>query len=374
MADPALLPYRTAALSHEHVIGTLLLGVLATLDVVTSPVPTPLSRRLFLAGSLSAALLGGLSACGGDEPAPAPSVSPTPTFPVTVQHLYGATTVKAEPKRIVVIGYTEQDTLLALGVVPIATTQWVGDAPYAVFPWAVDKLGDAKPTVLESAEGLSIQAITELKPDLIIGTNAGLSQEAYTKLSKIAPTIPNSGVYGNEFYEPWPTQTVIVGKAVGREAQAQKLVDDLTQRFAEVAVAHPKWDGTTAGFVEAPYDDGSVIAWPAGLGTGFLTDLGFTIPKSFAKFVDDEVAQAQISAKDVGVLNDAEVLVWGTDVAGDGVDIQQDKILGKLDAVKEGRSVFTGDELASAIYFSTILSLPYVLDRLVPELEKVLPG
>ena len=89
--------------------------------------------------------------------------------------------------------------------------------------------------------------------------------------------------------------------------------------------------------MEAPYDDGSVIAWPAGLGTGFLTDLGFTIPKSFAKFVDDEVAQAQISAKDVGVLNDAEVLVWGTDVAGDGVDIQQDKILGKLDAVKEER-------------------------------------
>lgn len=341
---------------------------------MTSSVPAPLSRRLFLAGSLSASLLGVLSACGGDEPAPAPSVSPTPTFPVTVQHLYGATTVKAEPKRIVVIGYTEQDTLLALGVVPIATTQWVGDAPYAVFPWAVDKLGDAKPTVLESADGLSIPAITELKPDLIIGTNAGLSQEAYTELSKIAPTIPNSGVYGNEFYEPWPTQTVLVGKAVGREAQATKLVDDLTQRFAELAVAHPKWDGTKAGFVEAPYDDGSVIAWPAGLGTGFLTDLGFTIPKSFEKFVDDEVAQAQIPAKDTGVLNDAEVLVWATDVAGDGTDLQQDKVLGKLDAVKEGRSVYTGDELASAIYFSTILSLPYVLDRLVPELEKVFPG
>jgi iron complex transport system substrate-binding protein len=350
------------------------LGVLATLDVVTSPVPTPLSRRLFLAGSLSAVVLGGLAACSGDEPAPAPSVSPTPTFPVTVQHMYGATTIKAEPKRIVVVGYTEQDTLLALGVIPIATTQWVGDAPYAVFPWAVDKLGDAKPTVLESAEGLSIKTITDLKPDLIIGTNAGLSQKTYTELTKIAPTIANSGVYGSEYYEPWPTQTVLVGEAVGRKAQAQQLVDDLTQRFAEVAVAHPKWDGTTAGFVEAPYDDGSVIAWPEGLGTGFLTDLGFTIPKSFSSFVDDQVAQAQIPAKDVGVLNDAKVLVWSADVDGDGTDIQQDKILGKLEAVKEGRSVYTGELLTSAIYFSTILSLPYVLDRLVPELEKVYPG
>ena len=329
---------------------------------------------MLLAGSLSVAFLGALAACSDDESAPPPEPSPTPSFPVTVEHMYGTTTVKAEPQRIVVVGYTEQDTLLALGVIPIATTQWVGDAPYAVFPWAVDKLGDAKPTVLESAEGLSISAVTELEPDLIIGTNAGLSQEDYTALSKIAPTIANSGIYGSEYYEPWPTQTVLVGKAVGREAQAQKLVDDLTQRYAEISVAHPKWDGTTAAFAQAPYDDGSVIAWPDGLGTGFLTDLGFTIPPSIDKFVDDQVAQAQISAEDVGVLNDAQVLVWATDVAGDGADIQQDKILGKLDAVKEGRSVYTGEELASAIYFSTILSLPYVLDRLVPELEHVLPG
>ena len=68
------------------------------------------------------------------------------------------------------------------------------------------------------------------------------------------------------------------------------------------------------------------------------------------------------------------MLVWSADVDGDGTDIQQDKILGKLEAVKEGRSVYTGELLTSAIYFSTILSLPYVLDRLVPELEKVYPG
>jgi iron complex transport system substrate-binding protein len=340
---------------------------------VTSPVSAPVSRRLLLAGSLSAVLLGGV-ACSDDESAPPPEPSPTPSFPVTVEHMYGATTVKAEPRRIVVVGYTEQDVLLALGVVPIATTQWVGDVPYAVFPLAVDKLGDAKPTVLESAEGLSIPAVTKLKPDLIIGTNAGLSEEDYAALSKVAPTIANSGVYGSEYYEPWPTQTVLVGKAVGREAQAQKLVDDLTQRFAEVAVAHPQFDKTPAAFVQAPYDDGSVIAWPQGLGTDFLTDLGFTIPTSLNEFVDDQVAQAQISAEDVGVLNDAEVLVWASDVDGDGADIQQDKILGKLDAVKEGRSVYAGEMLSSAIYFGSVLSLPYVLDRLVPELEKVLPS
>ena len=333
-----------------------------------------MSRRLLLTGSLSAAVLAGLAGCSGSDPGPTPEQSPTPVFPTSVQHAYGVTTVKAEPSRIVVVGFTEQDTLLALGVVPIATTQWVGDEPYAVFPWAKDKLGEAKPTVLESAEGLAMDQIRQLKPDLIIGTNAGLTQQDYTELSTIAPTIPNSGVYGNDWYEPWPTQTVLVGQAVGRERQAQTMVEDLTRRFAEVAIAHPQFDGTTAGFVQAPYDDGSVIAWPSGLGTDFLTDLGFTIPESIDKFVGEQVAQAEIPAEDTGVLNDAKVLIWASEQDGDGSDIVNDKVLGTLEAVKQGRSIYTGEMLTSAIYFSTILSLPYVLDRLVPELEKVLPA
>ncbi|HEU5486919.1 MAG TPA: ABC transporter substrate-binding protein [Microlunatus sp.] len=340
---------------------------------MTEPVP-PLSRRALLVGSLSAALLGGLAACSGGDPAPQPEASPTPVFPTTVTHVYGKTTIEADPQRIVVIGYTEQDVLLALGLKPIATTQWVGDEPYAVFPWAKDELGDAKPTVLESVEGLQVDRIKELEPDLIIGTNSGLTRQDYDALSKVAPTIPNSGASGNDYYEPWTSQTVLVGQAVGRQAQAQKLVDDLTQRFADLAAAHPQFDGITAALAEAPYDDGSVIAWPDGLGTEFLTGLGFTIPESLSSYVSDDVAQAQIPGKDASVMNDAKVIIWGTDTVEDGADIEKDKILGKLDAVKDGRSIYTGEPLTSAIYFSSILSLPYVLDELVPRLEKILPG
>lgn len=338
---------------------------------------TPVSRRLFLTGSMSAVLLGGLAACAGDgeeEPVPLPEEDPTPAFPTTVAHVYGSTTIKAEPQRIVVVGFTEQDTLLALGITPIATTQRFGDAPYAVFPWAVDKLGDAKPTVLDSAAGLPMEEIKALKPDLILGTDAGLTQENYSQLSEIAPTIPNSGASGSNDHEPWFTQTVHVGQAVGRLAEAQQLVDDLIQRFADTAVAHPQFSGVPAAFVQAPYTDGSVIAWPSGLGTDFLTDLGFTIPESIDAFVGEEVAQAEIPAEDIDVLNDAEVLVWGTEGAEDAADIQADKVLGKLAGVKNGRSIYTGEELTTAIYFSSILSMPYVLDRLVPELERIWPA
>lgn len=333
-----------------------------------------MTRRLFLAGSLSAVVLGGLAACSGTDEEPAPEESLPPAFPTTVEHVYGSTVVRAAPQRVAVVGFTEQDVLLALGIAPIATTQWVGDAPYAVYPWAVDKLGDAQPVVMEAAEGLAFEQIKELEPDLIIGTNAGLTQEDYAELSKIAPTIANSGTYGSDWYEPWASQTELVGQAVGKPAEAKRLIEELTQRFADTAVAHPAFLGRTAAFVQAPYTDGSVIAWPAGLGTDFLTDLGFTIPESIDEFVGEEVAQAEISAEDVGVLDDADVLVWGTESDSDGPDIRADKVLGKLAAVQEGRSIFTGEVLTAAIYFGSILSLPYVLDRLVPELERVFPS
>ena len=336
-----------------------------------------MSRRLFVGGSLSAILLGGLAACSGKKgSAPEPTPTAKPTFPTTAEHKYGKTTIKAAPQRIVVVGFTEQDTLLALGVAPIATTTatWSGDVKYNIYPWAEDKLGDAKPEVLDSTEGLQYDKIKALKPDLIIGTNAGLSKDDYTKLSKIAPTIANSGAYDSDWYEPWATQTEMIGEALGKVPEAKQLIADLNQRFADAEAAHPKFQGVTAAFVQAPYTDGSVIAWPAGLNTDFLTDLGFVIPKSLSKFIDENVAQAQIPAKDTPVLNDAKILVWGTEDEDDAASIRADKVLKKLDAMKAGRAIYTGDTVTSAIYFSSILSIPYVLDALIPQLEKVVPA
>ena len=180
---------------------------------------------------------------------------------------------------MVVVGFTEQDILLALGVTPVATTEWYGEQPYAVWPWATAELGDAKPEVIKAPDKLPLEQIAALTPDLIIGTNAGLTKEVYASLTKIAPTIANSGKYDSDWFEPWPTQTVMVGKALGKEAEAQRLVDELAKRFADEAAAHPQFAEVPAIFLQAPYYEGNAIAYQDGLSTDFLTDLGFVIPK-----------------------------------------------------------------------------------------------
>ena len=48
--------------------------------------------------------------------------------------------------------------------------------------------------------------------------------------------------------------------------------------------------------------------------------------------------------------------------------------MSSLPAVREGRSVYTAETLAGAIYFLTPLSLEYVLAELTPMLEKAAEG
>ncbi len=152
------------------------------------------SATRLVAVSLTAALL--LTACGDDGSSTddrRPRRHPQPTaggaFPATVPHKFGETVVPEAPERVVSVGLTEQDTLLQLGVMPVAVTEWYGEQPHATWPWAHDLLGDAEPEVLSQSDGIEFEKIAALEPDLIVGTNAGLTEKDYELLSAIAPTV-----------------------------------------------------------------------------------------------------------------------------------------------------------------------------------------
>jgi iron complex transport system substrate-binding protein len=94
-------------------------------------------------------LIGGLSvavaACGAATPAPAPPAGGEGRFPVTVAHKYGTTTIPREPARVVTVGLSDHDYVLALGVVPVGLTDWYGDQPGGVWPWARAALAQRRP-------------------------------------------------------------------------------------------------------------------------------------------------------------------------------------------------------------------------------------
>jgi len=331
------------------------------------------SLRRLLALLISAALLA-VSACANtqENQPEAAEVTTAGVFPVTVDHQFGSTTVERQPVRVVSVGLTEQDVLLQLGIVPVGVTDWYGDQPDAVWPWARDLLGDAKPTVLTNTDGFQFEKIAALQPDLIIGTNAGITQADYDKLSKLAPTVTNPE--GSEqYFAPWDQQTVQIAKAVGQEAKGAELVAQTKAAYAKVKAEHPQFVGKTATFSQgAPYD-GNLYVYPDGLNTEFLTELGFTITPGLEKHQQKAGEQALISAELVEVI-DADVIVFATESQQNFDELQKWSTIKNPDAVREGRAVYTDTILAGAIYFMTPLSLDYVLAELTPLLEAAAEG
>jgi iron complex transport system substrate-binding protein len=324
------------------------------------------------AGVVVVAALIALAGCGSESDDQAETTTSGGAFPVKVEHEFGTTTVQSEPKRIVVAGLTEQDTVLQLGFTPIATTEWYGDQPYAVWPWARDMLGDAEPTVLKQTDGPEYEKIAGLEPDLIIAVNAGLDQGVYDKLSKIAPTVAQPKG-GTQYFSPWDEQAIQTAKALGKEEEGRKLVADTKAAYAQVAAEHPEFTGKTATFSQgAPYD-GQLYVYPDGLSTEFLTYLGFTMTPGLEKYTDGPGTQAMISNEKLDVI-DADVIVFATEEESNLDKLRSMPTFGTLGAVKDKRAVYTDGTVAGALYFITPKSLMYALDKLTPQLERAVRG
>lgn len=323
-----------------------------------------LSRRAFL-GVAGATGVFAVAACGSSKPAGNAS-----NGSATINHRFGRTVVPSPPKRVVSAGFTEQDDLLALGVVPIAVTTWWGDQPFGVWPWAQPKLGAAQPTVLSLADGLQFDQIAALKPDLIVATNAGVDQDSYNRLSGIAPTIPQAAEQP-PFFEDWKAQADIIGQAVFQSDQMKALVSQVDTKFTDQAKANPQFSGKKVMLLQGSFFQDNVVATMPGWRTDFLTEMGLQLPDSLASFkVDDRAFIPRDKA--VQALDAADVLIWTTESDEDQANLTKDATFQQLKATAQQRNIFTGQELSGAIAFSSPLSLPLVADRLPPMLSKVL--
>jgi iron complex transport system substrate-binding protein len=319
-----------------------------------------------------------LAACGSSDDDSPTAASATEggaepgAFPVTIEHKYGSTTIESEPKRVVVAGLREQDALLAVGVVPVATTEWYGKHPGAIFPWAKDELGEAKlPTVLSQTDGLEVEKIAAQRPDLIVAIYSGLTKKEYATLSKLAPVVaqPRGEVdYGSS----WQEETLMTGTAVGRPKRAQQLVDKTEKLIAAAAAEHPEFKGQTAANV-SDYQ-GIWVYGPQDVRSRMLEQLGFTYPKelrgAFPKEFGGQLSDEKVDALDVGAL------VWFADGDRTVEELRSAPVYSKLRVRREGRDVFIRgkDRVYEATSFPSVLSMPTLLRELVPRLAAAADG
>jgi iron complex transport system substrate-binding protein len=330
----------------------------------------------------AAALVLALTGCstgpaGGHQgPASSASGSSADEFPVTIEHAFGETAIESEPTRVATVSWVNADVSLALGVVPVGmpTDEWGGNENGST-PWkdaALEEAGaaigtDAAPVQYSEADGINYTAIAELTPDVILAAYSGLTEEEYTKLSKIAPVVAYPEVaYGT----PWQDSTRLIGKALGRSAEAEQLVEDTEQTIEEKAAAYPQLEGTTFiyGNLEPAKGAGVNVYTAEDNRPRFLTQLGMELAPVVEKNAKGDAFYFPWSPERADELESDVFVTWVPD-SSTAQQIEDDPLLGQIPAVADGALVADSDNtLTLAISAASPLSLPWALDEFVPQL------
>jgi iron complex transport system substrate-binding protein len=200
-----------------------------------------------------------------------------------------------------------------------------------------------------------------------------MKADDYKKLSSIAPTIAQTAEY-DEFGMPRQEQTLMIGRALGREALAQQLLKQVDIKIAQIRDRHPQFVGATA-VLAGPMPNGQYgIAGAQDPRVRVLASMGFKPPSALANSVEN-VVNYFISREQVALL-DADVVLWNIATPDQREAIETDALYRQTKVAKEGRAIFSmGDELLrGALGFSTVLSLQFAIDAVVPRLEAAIDG
>ncbi|MFD7868568.1 iron-siderophore ABC transporter substrate-binding protein [Streptomyces sp. NPDC059783] len=340
--------------------------------------PTKPWRRL--AATLSAAALGVglLAGCGSDtkddaDKAADKAPAAAGAFPVTVEHAFGSTEITKAPERVVSVGYTDDQAILALGIKPVGMVDQYpnpeGTTPdiNTQWPWVKDKWGDARPEVImkNGDTGPNYEKIASLRPDLIIAVYSEIDRAAYDKLSKIAPTVGRTKAEKEPFSAPWQDNAVHIAKALGKEKEGKDLVAGIQTKLDAAAKAHPEFAKQTA--VPLSWYDNSVAPFTTTDVRGRLvTGIGYQGATEIDKIAGGKF-YTKLSPERMDLVDVDRIFVIND--KADTEALKKSPLFANLKAVKEGRVSYLldseGPAVGAAMSQGTLLSLPYAIDELV---------
>ncbi|MFI6514992.1 iron-siderophore ABC transporter substrate-binding protein [Spirillospora sp. NPDC050679] len=335
----------------------------------------PLRR---LAAVLSAATLGAglLTGCGSDsadEPGGDAPAAAAGAFPVTVEHAFGATKITEAPKKVVSVGYTDDQAILALGTKPVGMVDQYPNPPGKTpdintqWPWVKDKWGDARPEVVmnNGDSAPNYEKIAALRPDLIIAVYSDIDRAAYDKLSKIAPTVGRTKAEKEPFSAPWQDNAVQIAKALGKEAEGAALVKGIQDKLDSARKAHPEFASQTA--VALSWYKGSISPFTTTDVRGrLLTGIGFKGATEIDKIAGGKFFTT-LSPERIDLIDVDRVFVINDQA--DQTALKRFGLFNNLSAVKKGKVSYLldseGPAVGAAMSQSTLLSLPYAIDEMV---------
>lgn len=303
------------------------LSLVAALALTLTACATPAAPNTQNAADGSAAI--------GANPASADA------FPVTIEHVYGTTTITEKPERIATVAWANHEVPLALGVVPVGMSKatWGDDDGDGVLPWVEDKLdelGADTPVLFDETDGIPFDDIAATAPDVILASYSGLSEDDYKTLSKIAPVVAYPDIAWGTTYQQMIEMNA---EAMGLADEGDQLIADLEKTAKDALAAEPALADASIMFSYLDLTDLSKISFYTTHDTrpSFLADLGVAQPAIIEeKSRDTTDFFVEVSAEEAELFSDVDVFVtYGDDTTI--ATLQADPLLSKIPAIAAGR-------------------------------------
>ena len=225
----------------------------------------------------------------------------------------------------------------------------------------------------DDADGAPVVEIAELDPDLILATNSGITEQEYKKLSKIAPVVAYPEA---PWITPWQTSLEMVGKALGRVSLAEEVTASTEQEIADARETYPQLVGASMIFGYLTTTDLSTIGIyaPEDPRVSFMHDLGLVDAPAVAGAIKPGEFYGSVSAEQSSSLDSDVFLTWAEN-PGDLKTFSDNKLIGQIPALASGNAYAEADKHVSlAVTNPTPLSIPFVIERFVPEVAKAVDG
>lgn len=322
---------------------------------------TRFPRRLAVVFALLASLVLAVSACS------APDEEGGEGGPIQVNTPQGPVMIPSTPTRIVTLGSQWIDTALAFDVTPVAYLDQSEILTKKSSPWVGDRLERSTSLSMENM----VAEIAKADPDLILaeGFMATSQPEMYAKIKEIAPTIP--GVTGKQV-DPWEDLVTLFGTITNKADKAKEITDRVNGAIDQVKTDLPGLEGKTYSLAYMYSSEQiQVMADPTD-GAGVLFgQLGLKVaPKLAAAFAKNQQPRFPISTENVPML-ESDFLVVTT--GNEAMQSELVKLPGykNLSAVKDGAVANLSLAEITGLNQPTPLAIPYLLEQMRPQLERV---
>lgn len=299
----------------------------------------------------------------------APAVSAADSFPLTLQHAFGTTTIPERPVRVATVAWGNQEVPLALGIVPVgmAAAEFGDDDGDGVLPWVearLEELGAETPVLFDEGDGIDFEAVAAVQPDVILAAYSGLTRAEYETLSQIAPVVAYPE---NAWGTDWRGTIHANSAALGMSAEGDALVAQIEGEIAQAVARHPELAGKSAMFVtHLDPTNLSVVNFYSGNDTRvkFFADLGLESPESVLQATQPGDFSGSISAERIDAFDDVDIVV----TYGDSrllSAMKANPLVARMPAVVNDAVVMLGRDPLGTAANPTPLSISYVLDDYV---------